>query len=255
MSGDSWEVFFEIHSGLPREAPGTDVSTREALASVPALPADPLILDLGCGPGATAILLAGEMGGHVVGLDLHRPFLDAMRQRAGEAGLGSRVAAVHGRMESTPFAPGAFDLVWSEGALYSVGLPRGLGICWDALKPHGYLAFTEAVWLENEPPEEARRWWEGEYPAITTVEANLDLIEGAGFSTLEHFTLPESAWWAYYAPLEARVDELRQRHAGERSALDVLAEAQAEIDMYRRFGRCYGYEFFVCGKAPKRQSA
>jgi SAM-dependent methyltransferase len=213
---------------------------------VPALSADPLILDLGCGPGATAILLARETGGHVVGLDLHRPFLDAVRQRAGEANLQSRVAAVHGSMDSAPFAPGAFDLVWSEGALYSVGLARGLEICREALKPHGHLAFTEAVWLETEPPEEARRWWEGEYPGIGTIDANLELIESAGFSTLEHFTLPESAWWAYYDPIEARLDDLRQRHNGEPVALDVLAEAQAEVDMYRRFGQSYGYEFFVC---------
>jgi SAM-dependent methyltransferase len=151
-------------------------------------------------------------------------------------------------MESAPFAPGTSDLVWSEGALYSVGFPRGLEICRDLLKPGGHLAATEAVWLEAEPPEEIRHWWEGQYPGITGVEANLLLIAEAGFVTLDHFTLPAAAWWEYYEPIEGRLQDLRRRHAGDEVALAVLAEEQVEVDMYRRHGRSYGYEFFICRK-------
>jgi hypothetical protein len=149
-------------------------------------------------------------------------------------------------MESAPFAPGIFDLVWSEGALYSVGFQRGLEIAHELLKAGGHLAATEAVWLEAEPPEEVRTWWQAEYPAITTADANLALIDDAGFVTLDHFTLPAAAWWAYYEPLESRLEELRRRHSGDAVALHVLDEAQTEVDMYRRYGRSYGYEFFVC---------
>ena len=215
---------------------------------MPNLPLAPLVLDLGCGPGAATVLLAQETGGRVVGLDLHGAFPREARARARRAGLEARVLGVHGNMESAPFAPGTFDLAWSEGALYSVGFARGLEIAHELLKPGGHLAATEAVWLETEPPEEIRTWWQAEYSAITSVHANLELIAEAGFVTLDHFTLPAAAWWEYYEPLEARLQELRQRHAGDRAAFDVLDEAQVEVEMFRRFGRSYGYEFFVCRK-------
>jgi len=183
-----------------------------------------------------------------VGLDLHRPFLHEVRRRAADAGLESRVQAVHGNMKSPPFAPGTFDLVWSEGALYNVGFPQGIETCRELLKPGGCLAATEAVWLEAEPPEEIRRWWQTDYPAIATVDANLEVIAEAGFIVLDHFTLPAGAWWEYYGPLEKKLEGLRRRHADDPVALEVLEEAQVEVDMYRSHGRSYGYEFFICRK-------
>jgi len=242
-----WEVFFEVHSGLPREAPGDAASTRQALGRMPLLPREPLILDLGCGPGAATTLLARETGGRVVGVDLHLPFLRDLRRKA--QGLGSRVHVVHANMESLPFAPATFDLVWSEGALYSIGFPRGLETAHAVLKPDGHLAATEAVWLEADPPDEVRRWWESEYPDIGSVDANLALIAEAGFVTLDHFTLPSRAWREYYDPLEAKLEGLRRRHADDAVALGVLDEARVEADMYRRYGASYGYEFFVCRRA------
>ncbi len=245
----TWEVFFEIHDGLPREAPGDEASARRALGLLHDLPRDPLVLDLGCGPGAAAALLARETGGRVVGLDLHLPFLGALRQRARESGVGRQVRAVRADMGRPPFAPGSFDLVWSEGALYSVGFGRGLEIARGLLRPGGYLVATEAVWLAAEPPEEARRWWDGEYPAIAPVEATLAVVAAAGLRVLAHFSLPAGAWWEYYRPLEARLQGLRRRHAGDAFALAVLEEAQVEIEIYRRFGSSYGYELVVCRRA------
>lgn len=242
----SWEVFFEIHDGLPREAPGDEASARRALGLLCGLPREPLVLDLGCGPGAATALLARETGGRVVGLDLHAPFLRELEQRARRAGIGSRVHAVRADMGCPPFAPGTFDLVWSEGALYSVGFDRGLAIARGLLRQGGHLVATEAVWLVPEPPDEVRRWWEGEYPAIAPVEVTLAMVAAAGLEVLGHFSLPAAAWWEYYGPLEARLAELRRRHAANAVALEVLEEARVEVEMYRRFGSSYGYQLFAC---------
>jgi SAM-dependent methyltransferase len=182
----------------------------------------------------------------VVAVDLHAPFLGEVRDKAAREGVSSRVLPVHASMEALPFGPGTFDLVWCEGALYNVGFARGLEVSREVLKPGAILAATEAVWLIPDPPAEVRAWWEGEYPGITGVGANIRIIEESGFGLLGHFTLPARAWWGYYEPIEERLATLRERHAGDPAALDVIDDAQVEIDMYRRFSHAYGYEFFVC---------
>jgi predicted TPR repeat methyltransferase len=46
-----------------------------------------------------------------------------------------------------------FDLVWSEDALYNLGLVAALPMCAGWLRPGGYMAFTGAVWrTTNAPP-------------------------------------------------------------------------------------------------------
>lgn len=240
-----WEVFFEIHTGLPREAPGDRASAERALAMAPELSSDPLVLDLACGPGAATPLLASHTGGRVVAVDLHAPFLLDVRRVAGNEGASSRILPVVGNMEALPVEAGGFDLVWSEGALYNVGFGRGLEICREVLKPGGGLAATEVVWLEADPPAEARAWWEAEYPSITSIGANIRTIEESGFTLLGHFTLPPSAWWDYYRPIEERLRALRETHGDDPAALEVIDDAQIEIDMYRRYSQSYGYEFFV----------
>lgn len=52
------EIFWEVHSGLPREGPGDNKSTRKAYMMLGDLPENPRILDIGCGPGMQTVELA-----------------------------------------------------------------------------------------------------------------------------------------------------------------------------------------------------
>jgi len=51
MSEELPKVFWEVHSGLPREGPGDNKSTKKAYMMLEDLPKNPCILDVGCGPG------------------------------------------------------------------------------------------------------------------------------------------------------------------------------------------------------------
>src|ERR1700754_1662301 len=82
------DAFFALHHGLPRQSPGSDATTRRLLALAAPLPAHPRALDLGCGPGRAALLLAGDAGAHVTAVDLHQPFLDELRSAAAAPGPG-----------------------------------------------------------------------------------------------------------------------------------------------------------------------
>ena len=240
------EIFFEIHRDLPREAPGSEACTRRALAMIPALPEDPRILDIGCGPGAQTLVLARQTGGRVIALDTHQPFLDDLNRRAERAGLASRIHTQHGDMTALDFEEASFDVIWSEGAIYIMGFREGVQAWRRFLKPGGVLALTEAAWLVDDPPEEARRFWQAAYPAMKHAEENVAILQDAGYTLLGHFPLPESAWWDdYYTPVERRLAALREKYRDDPEALAVLDEEQGEIDLYRKFSSSYGYVFYI----------
>ena len=137
-----WDAFLRLHDGLKREAPGSEETTRRALA-IAAPPADAAILDMGCGPGpASAVLLEALPGAHVIGVDQHAPYVHEAARRAEEIGAGRRFVGMVGDMASLPLTR-SFDLIWCEGAAYAVGVEaalrawapllhrvRGRTVCW-----------------------------------------------------------------------------------------------------------------------------
>ncbi len=239
-------VFFEIHSGLPREAPGDEASLARALSMTEGVPPRPRALDLGCGPGGQTVSLARRTGGFTAAMDNHEPFVRELRRRARAAGLADRIAPLVADMARPPFRAASFDLLWSEGAAYIIGVPQALALWRPLLRPRGTLALTEAVWLRPDAPEPVRRLWSA-YPALTDVAANLRAIESAGYDVTGHFTLPDESWWTqYYDPMIPRLDALGRRYAGDEAALAVIEESRFEIDVRRRYPEYYGYEFFIC---------
>jgi len=238
-------IFFEIHTDLPREGPGRDKYTARAFRMLPRLES-PRILDIGCGPGGATMELARLSGGHVIGIDIHQPYLDRLSQKIEEAGFSDRVEAVNCSMFEMPFPEESFDVIWAEGSIYLVGFERGLKEWRRLIKPNGFLVVHEVTWLRSKPPQEITDYWQQLYPAIKTVAENLELIANFDYDLIGHFTLPEDAWWTeYYGPLEERLGELRRKYADDADALAVLDEEQREIEMYRKYQQWYGSVFFV----------
>ncbi len=149
-------------------------------------------------------------------------------------------------MFELPYGPATFDVIWSEGAIYIIGLEKGLREWRPVLKQGGYLAASHISWLESDVPEEPKRFWEEEYPAIRTISENLDTFERAGYTNIGHFALPESAWWDdYYLPIEERLIHLREKYQDSAAARATIDNMQREIDLYRRYSDYYGYVFYI----------
>ncbi|MEO1092409.1 MAG: class I SAM-dependent methyltransferase [Pseudomonadota bacterium] len=245
-----WKTFLDVQDGLPRQGPGDAASTRRALALCTGLPATPSVLDLGCGPGMQTLVLAEALAGPITAVDLVDGFLDQLRARAAAAGVADRVTALEADMGALPFPPESFDLLWAEGSAYSIGIGHALRSWTPLLRPGGYLAVTELVWLIDEPPAEAASFFAAEYPAMADVPTLLALVEGAGLEPMGHFVLPDTAWWTdYYTPLEAKLPTLRARYAADPDALAVVENTAREIDVRRRYGDAYGYAFAVGRRA------
>jgi SAM-dependent methyltransferase len=249
-------AFFEVHRDMPREGPGNAASTARALELCGRLPAAPRVLDIACGPGQQTMDLAKLLpSATITAVDNHAPFVDEANRRAAAAGVAQRVRAVVGDMAALDFPPNSFDLIWCEGAAYIMGVGEALAAWRPLLKPEGRLALTEAVWLRSYPPEEVRRCWAEDYPAMVDVAGCRDIVARAGFSLLGDFVLPEAAWWDdYYTPMEKRLAEVAPQFKDDEVGQNVIDLCYEEIEVYRKYSAYYGYVFLVMTPDPSLSS-
>lgn len=81
-------------------------------------------LDVGCGIGLPALLLADMIGvdGRITGLDISPELLAFGETLVGKAGFSERITFRVGDMSHLPFADGTFNWVWSSDC---IGYPLG----------------------------------------------------------------------------------------------------------------------------------
>ena len=219
------EAFLTVHDDLPREGPGVPDDVHWAL-EVAVTPDQASICDAACGPGADTVTLAKERpNATILGVDLVRHFVEAARQRAEQ--FGARV-----RVEERNYTdlPGKYDLIWSAGGVYFVGLEAALGDWRARLIPGGAVAFSEPAWVHEPPSSEARAFWV-EYPAICGVDELNSRIADAGWDIMGQRWLIGAPWEAYYAPMKVRIAELKAGNPSDELS-NAIAESETEIALW-----------------------
>lgn len=248
---NAMDYFLEIFGRLPRAGPGSTACTQRAFSLMSDLPATPSILDIGCGPGAQTVDLLRLCGGSVVALDFLPLMLERTRSAAVAAGVFDRVHLLVQDMTRMDFAPGRFDIVWSEGAIYNLGFEHGLRTVMPFVRPGGFVAVSDAVWLKPDPPVPVTAFW-NQYPEIDTVANKRAVIERIGYEWVGDFVLPAETWTLeYYDPMEQllaiKADEWRDSPEG----MAVVEEARQEIVVHRNYADYYSYAFFVMRRRPE----
>jgi SAM-dependent methyltransferase len=240
------QFFYTIFESLPRQGPGCTGATRKAFSLLPPLKKDANVLDIGCGSGTQTRDLSSLTGGTITAVDNHQPFLDAVDAWVRKAGLGKRVRTLCASMDALPFEPGSFDLVWSEGAIFIVGFEKGLAVWKPLVKKGGFIVVSDAVRFEKEIPEPIAKAWVGWGYPLLTEEERADQVRRTGLRLVATYRLPEAGWLEhYFAPMQAKVDELKKTHGGDPAQKAVLDFCQEEIAMYRKYKQYYGYTFFI----------
>jgi len=128
------------------------------------------VLDLGCGIGGPARVLAERFGACVIGVDLSEDYLRAAVGLTARCGLSGRVRFCAADGVRLPFADGAFDVVWCQNVAVNVpDKPALYGEIGRVLAPGAVFAFTETVAGAGTP----------DYPLPWARDAGLSFLTGA----------------------------------------------------------------------------
>jgi serine/threonine-protein kinase HipA len=238
------KALIELHRGLERQGPGDPSFSEHILSLLPELPENPRIVDLGCGAGAGALILAEWFNTTITAVDFARSFLDELEGRASAQGLDHLIKTVEADMGNLNWPPAGIDLLWSEGAAYNLTFKGALKIWRPLMAPDGVAVISEISWFTTDVPQPVLEFWQEAYPQIAFENENAALAKAAGFDVLGVHRLPTEAWWTYYYdPLKVRMDALRPSADPVMQA--VIEETEAEIDLFKKYGDCYGYAFYL----------
>ena len=229
-----WEAFFTVHCDLPREGPGEPADVAFAL-DLAALPDGATICDAGAGTGGDVAALLAAPGARVLAIETEDRFVAAMQARLGDDPRARVERWDMAALYAHPWAP--FDLIWCAGALYFLGLEDGLAAMGRALRPGAVLAFSEPCFRTASPSAAARDFWEG-YPTRPEAEI-VRAVAAGGYTVLGTRVLSDSAWEAYYRPMEARIAALRPGAEGRLTAM--LDQCAAEAANWRAVRAETGY--------------
>lgn len=244
---DEIELMIDLHADGERQGPGSPEVTRRAIGLAGLDDSQPLrIADLGCGTGASTLILADALDATVTAVDFSETFIEKLKAGAEQAGLSDSIDAVASTFEELALEEGAFDAIWSEGAIYNIGFEQGIRNWRRFLKPGGVLAVSEITWLTGKRPAELEAFWQEAYPEIDTASSKMALLEQHGYAPVGYFILPPDCWTThYYEPLERRYDAFLERQGHSESARALVEADRQEISLYRRFSEFYSYGFYI----------
>lgn len=244
------QLLVELQRPATRQGPGGEAESRQAMALAGLDRSRHLkIADIGCGTGASTILLAKELDAEITAVDFLPEFLDELQTRAKERGVAERITTLNCSMEALPFSDEEFNVIWSEGAVYNMGFITGVSAWCRFLKPGGKLIVSEITWLSATRPHELQSYWDGEYPEIDVASAKIGILEQHGYCPEAYFYLPTHCWIEnYYRPMQSRFDAFLERHGQSDQAKAIVEAEKHEIALYEKYRDYYSYGVYIAKK-------
>lgn len=247
---DDFHLLMDLHKDADRQGPGGDAETKKALDLGMIDREAPLkIADIGCGTGASTLLLARLLNARITAVDFLQTFLDILEVRAKQMGLSKKISTLCCSMDALPFSDAEYDIIWSEGAVYNIGFEKGVTDWQRYLKTGGLLVLSEITWLTAFRSPDLAAHWEAEYPEIDAASSKMHILEKNGCSPIGYFVLPEHCWLDnYYRPMQDRFAGFLDRHGNSEEARAIVAAEKQEIDLYEKYKAQYSYGVYIARK-------
>lgn len=189
------------------------------------LTAESRVLDIACGKGGPALILAATFGCRILGIEVREAFAGEARARIAAAGLDELVEVQIADAATVALEPGAWDVALCLGAAFVWGtIADAARALQPAVRASGSVAIGEPFWREQPPPEGAH---DGDFVGLAETVAR---FESGGFATTGIICASDDDWdrhhslhwraieeWLTEEPNHPDVDEIRAQHEERRA--------------------------------------
>jgi phosphoethanolamine N-methyltransferase len=207
-------------------SPGGESTARDILSLVAITP-NMDVLDVGCGLGGAAFLIAQTFGARVHGIDLSRNMLQLAQERCQAVQLTHAVTFEHGDILCYQ-PPRDFDLVHSRDVFLHIHDKAGLfGAIRRCLRPSGLLLFTDYLCRAGAKSADFAAYIRGRGYDLRPLDEYRVLLQQAGFEVL----LAQDRTADFIEILQR---ELEQLEASQLPPTERAALAQSWRDKLRR---------------------
>jgi SAM-dependent methyltransferase len=190
------------------------------------------VLDVACGKGGPASILAATYGCRVSGIEVRPAFADEARSRAAAAGLDSLIDVQTADASTVELAAEAFDAALCLGAGFVWGTIADAAV---ALRPcvrrGGFVAIGEPYWRQWPPPEGIDR----EY--FVGLSDTVARFEGAGFAITGMIAASDDDWDRYESLHWRAIEEWLAENPNHPGAADLRSRHERSRSDYFRFQR------------------
>ncbi|MGI9301696.1 MAG: methyltransferase domain-containing protein [Gammaproteobacteria bacterium] len=175
---------YEVVYGRHFVSPGGERKAREFVSMLDLKPGA-RVLDIGCGLGGSAFLMAREYGAKVHGIDLSSNMIAGAKERCEREKLGKLVTLEHGDCLQIK-TKNEYAAAYSRDVfLHITDKPRLFTIIKSALTKGGRLLFTDYCWHEGEKSDAFLAYVEQRGYTLHTIDEYGKLLAKAGFTDIK----------------------------------------------------------------------
>jgi len=201
------------------------------------------VLDIACGRGGPALILAAEHGCRIRGIELRSGFADVARERAAAAGLGGLIDVETGDAAEADLPADAYDAALCLGASFVWGtIADAAAALVPSVRQSGCLAIGEPFWLRWPLPDGV------DAEEFVDLEQTVARFESAGVATTGVIAGSLDDWDRYESLHWRAVEEWLAEHSHHPDGADIRARHEA---LKRRYLTVYrpllGWAIFVGG--------
>jgi len=199
------------------------------------------ILDIACGKGGPAIILAREFGCRVTGVERAPEFAAAARERIRSASLDDRIEIVEQDAKEFRPEPGSYDVAMCLGASFVWdGLVGTLAALTPAARSDGHVVVGEPYWRSWPLPDGI------DDEGFVSLADTVGRFEDAGLALVTLLASNEDDWDRYESLHWRALEEWLAEHGDDPEAAEIRRRHEEARVHYLEFQReLLGWAIFV----------